>query len=132
MADHIRIVGILHIILGSLTLLGGLVVFAIMGGIATLIGTSGSADALPAIPIVSGIGGIIFLILVILGLPGVIAGIGLLKFRPWARVLGIIISAIDLIHLPFGTALGIYGLWALLSSEGERLFRNPPPQPARI
>jgi hypothetical protein len=133
MADHIKTVGILHIILGALTVLGGLVVFAVMGGIAAMIGASGSRDALPAVPIVGGIGGILFVVLVIVGLPGLIAGIGLLKFRPWARILGIIVSVVDLIHFPFGTALGIYGMWALLSPEGEMLFRNPPPaQPVRI
>src|ERR1051325_9677579 len=103
MADHIKTVGILHIILGALTVLGGLVVFAVMGGIAAMIGASGSRDALPAVPIVGGIGGILFVVLVIVGLPGLIAGIGLLKFRPWARILGIIVSVVDLIHFPFGT-----------------------------
>lgn len=129
MADHIKIVAILHIVLGALTVLGALAVFAVFGGIATLIGASGSSDAFPAIPIVGGIGGIICVVLLIMGLPGIIAGIGLLKWRPWARILGIIISALDLIHFPLGTALGIYGLWALLSPEGELLFRNPPPVP---
>jgi hypothetical protein len=132
MADHIKIVAILHIVFGSLAVLGGLVVLAVFGGIATMIGASGSADAMPAVPIVGGIGGIIALVLFVLGVPGVIAGIGLLKFRPWARILGIIISALDLIHVPFGTALGVYGLWALLSREGEQLFQNPPGQPVRI
>ncbi|MBI3696140.1 MAG: hypothetical protein HY238_15045, partial [Acidobacteria bacterium] len=59
------------------------------------------------------------------GLPSLIAGIGLLKLRPWARILTIVLSAIDLIHVPFGTALGLYGLWALLSKEGEQLFARP-------
>ena len=129
MADHIKIVAILHIVLGALTVLAAVVVFAVMGGIATFLGASGSSDVFPAIPIVGGIGGIIFVVLLALGLPGIIAGIGLLKFRPWARILGIIISAFDLIHFPFGTALGVYGLWALLSRESEMLFRNPPPVP---
>jgi len=44
--------------------------------------------------------------------------------RPWARVLTIVISAFDLLHVPFGTALGVYGLWVLLSSQGEALFRK--------
>lgn len=121
----------MHIVLGSLTILGGLAVLAVAGGIATMIGASGSADALPAVPIVGAFGGLIALVLFVLGVPGLIAGIGLLKFRPWARILGIIISALDLIHVPFGTALGIYGLWALLSREGEQLFQNPPGQAVR-
>jgi len=130
MRDHIRIIGILHIILSSLTILGALAVLAVFGGIATIIGASGGRDALPAVPIVGGIGAIICFFLILLGVPGLIAGIGLLKFRPWARTLGIVVSALDLIHIPLGTALGVYGLWALLSPEGEMLFRQPPYQPA--
>ena len=125
MADHIKIVAILHIIYSSFMIIGALAVMAIFGGIATLIGASGSPDATPAVPIVGGIGVIICLVLVILGLPGLVAGIGLLKFKPWARMLGIVISAIDLISVPFGTALGVYGLWALLSQEGTMLFQQP-------
>src|SRR5690349_23711183 len=132
MADHIRIVAILHIVLGSLSVLGGLTIFAVMGGLAAVIGVTGTADGLPAVPIVGGLGGLIFLALLVLGLPGIIAGAGLLKFRPWARILGIIISALDLIHFPFGTALGVYGLWALLSRDGEMMFRNPPVNPVRV
>jgi hypothetical protein len=129
MADHIRIIAILHIIFGALTILGGLVMMAVFGGIATMIGASGSSDAVVAIPIVGGIGAVIAVVLIALGVPGLIAGIGLLNFRPWARTLGIVISVLDLIHVPFGTALGIYGLWALLSREGEMLFQNPPAAP---
>ena len=32
---------------------------------------------------------------------------GLLKYRPWARVVGIVLSAINLINVPFGTVLGV-------------------------
>jgi hypothetical protein len=46
----------------------------------------------------------------------------LITFKPWARVLAIILSALHLLNIPFGTALGIYGLWVLLSNEGERCF----------
>src|SRR5436190_5130563 len=105
MADHIKIVAILHIIYSALHIIGGLVVLAVFGGIATMIGASGSRDAVPAIPIVGGIGMIIGMGIIALGVPGLIAGLGLLKFRPWARTLGIVISALDLISVPFGTAL---------------------------
>ncbi len=132
MRDHIRIVAILHIILSSLTILAALAVLVVFGGIATLIGASGSHDAFPAIPIVGGIGAIICFFLILLGVPGLIAGIGLLKFRPWARILGIVVSALDLVHIPLGTALGVYGLWVLLSNEGEMLFRQPPGQPVGV
>ena len=127
MADHIRILGILHIVYSSLAIAGALIIMAIFGGIAALIGSStNSPDAAAAIPIVGGIGVIICVALIIAGIPGIVTGIGLLRYRPWARILGIIISAVDLLHVPLGTALGVYGLWVLLSQQGEAVFRNPP------
>jgi hypothetical protein len=60
----------------------------------------------------------------LISLPGLIAGVGLLQFKPWARILAIIISALDLFGFPFHTALGIYGLWVLLNRETEQLFAS--------
>jgi len=81
-----------------------------------------------ALPILGGIGGIIFVVLLIIGLPQILAGWGLLNYRPWARILTIVISVLHLFSFPLGTALGIYGLWVLLKPETEALFRQPPPQ----
>jgi hypothetical protein len=33
-----------------------------------------------------------------------------------------VLSAINLINIPIGTVVGIYGLWVLLTKETERLF----------
>jgi hypothetical protein len=128
MQTHVKIVAILHIVLGSLSILAGVLMLGVFGGLAGLASHHVSQDAEVAIPILGGIGGIIFIVLVALGLPGVIAGIGLLQFRPWGRILGIVVSALDLLHVPFGTALGVYGLWVLLSRGGEQLFQGPPSQ----
>ena len=114
-------------------LLFALVVLLIFGGIAGVVGTNAqSPEAQVAVPILAAIGTFVFFNLLILSLPGIIAGIGLLQFRPWARILTIILSAFELMSVPFGTAIGIYGLWALLSSGGEELFREQKPQPVRV
>ena len=55
-----------------------------------------------------------------------ITGFGLLKLKPWARIVGIVLCAINLINIPFGTILGAYGLWVLLNGETERLFNATP------
>ena len=34
-------------------------------------------------------------------------GIYLLKYRPWARILLLVLGFLNLIEIPFGTALGI-------------------------
>jgi zinc-ribbon domain len=42
-----------------------------------------------------------------------LTGYALLTRQPWGRVLGIVFGILALIHLPLGTALGIYTLWVL-------------------
>lgn len=125
MDTHVRVLGILHIVFGSLGVLAAVGVLIFFGAIAGAVGLSPNLqDNLPAIPILGGIGGIAFLVIMAFSLPGLITGIGLLYLRPWARILGIVISALDLLQIPFGTALGIYGLWTLLSPQTEALFRR--------
>ena len=55
-------------------------------------------------------------------IPYIVCGWGLLKLRPWARILGIILAAICLIRIPFGTIFGIYALIILFKKETEALF----------
>jgi hypothetical protein len=130
MAQHVKILGILHIVFGSLCVLGGLIVLAVMGGIAGIVGASDQTqDAAVAVPILAAIGGFVCILCLVLGLPGLIGGIGLLQYKPWARIVVIVLSALDLIHVPFGTALGIYGFWVLLNPQAEAMF-NRPPMPA--
>jgi hypothetical protein len=130
MAQHVKVLGILHIIYGSLTVMVGVVVFLILGGIAGFVGaTDRSPDSAVAMPILGGIGGLVFVILLAVSLPGIVAGIGLVQFKPWARILTLIMSALELFSIPLGTALGIYGFWVLLKPETEQLFNQPPQLP---
>ncbi len=74
--------------------------------------------------------GFVFVLLPIaLSLPGIIAGIGLIRFRPWAPILTIVLSVLNLANFYDFGALGGYGLWVLLSKEGKRLFAATPVQP---
>jgi len=68
----------------------------------------------------------------VLSLPGIVTGIGLLRLRPWARILGIVLSALSLLMVPFGSLLGIYGLWVLLSKDTERLFNAQSAPPTAV
>ena len=131
MSQHVKILGILHIIYAGLVVLAGIVVLVIMGGIAGIISTTDtSPDSQVAPPILGLIGIGVFVLLLVLSLPGIIGGFGLLQFKSWARILVIVLSVFELISIPFGTALGIYGLWVLLNRDAERLFETRPPLPA--
>jgi len=115
-------------VFGALGVLGALIVLAIFGGIAALVGSGvGNTGDLPpeaAAPVVGVVGAVICVFILVLSLPGIITGIGLLRYCEWARVVGIVLSAISLPAVPFGTALGAYGLWVLLNGETVRLFAN--------
>ena len=123
MASQVRLLAFLHIIFGGLGLLAALLLLLLFGGIAGLAGAFSDSGFI-AVPILGAIGVFLFILLVLLSIPGVIAGFGLLNFRPWARILTIVLSAFELLHFPFGTMLGAFGLWVLLNNESESLFRN--------
>ncbi len=130
MQQHVRILGYLNIIYGSFGILIGLFVFLALGGVAGFISQiDPSVDAQTVGPILVMVGTFVVIALVVVSAPSIVAGIGLLGFKPWARILTIVLSALHLISIPFGTALGIYGLWVLLSGPSEALFRPLPPQP---
>jgi hypothetical protein len=128
--QHVKILAILHIVYAGLVVLVGILVLAVMGGIAGIVGVSDhSGDSTTAIPILGAIGAFVFILLLILSLPGLVGGFGLLQLKPWARIMVIILSVFELLSVPFGTALGIYGLWVLLNTETERLFQTPHSYP---
>ncbi len=53
-------------------------------------------------------------------LVGIAGGVGLLTYKPWARVLLLVLGCLSLINIPFGTVLGAYTLWVLLPREAEQ------------
>jgi hypothetical protein len=126
MRDHVRILGYLHIVFGALGILGAVAVLVVFGGIASIVGLASNhdPDALVAIPILGILGAGIAILVLLLALPGLIAGAGLLKFRPWARMLTIVLSALNLLKVAIGTARGVDGFWVLLRPDAEALFQR--------
>jgi hypothetical protein len=59
-----------------------------------------------------------------LAIAGLIAGMGLMARSPWARVLAIVVGCINLIHMPFGTALGVYTLWVLVPQDAGTEYQH--------
>jgi hypothetical protein len=123
MDTHVKVLGVLYLAFSALYLLIALFLMLAIGGAAGIVGlTADSGDAAVAIPVLGIAGTALGLMLLVLALPGLITGWGLLNYKAWARILGIILSVLNLLNIPFGTALGIYGLWVLLNKNTERLF----------
>jgi hypothetical protein len=124
MQDHVKILAVINIIFGALGLIAALVILLVFGGVATLVGAQADPDARIAVPILGAVGGFIALAVIALSIPGIIAGIGLLRLREWARIMGIVLSALNLLHIPLGTIIGVYGLWVLLNNQTVALFQS--------
>ena len=118
LAGHIRLLAILWIAMSAFRLLSGFVLLLIFGR-----GMQGMFP--PDFPfflhgLLTGIA-LAFLGVAVLGF---IAAWGLLERQPWARMLAIVLGCLMLIDVPFGTALGVYTLWALLPSKSEQEYRS--------
>ena len=95
--------------------------------VATIVGFSAPlSDSVVAVPVLATIGGVASSIIIMLSLPRLIAGIGLLKYRQWGRVLKFVVSILGLVDFPVGTGLGVYALWVLLHRETIPLFEDVP------
>jgi len=125
MTTHVKVVAVLYLFLSAFGLLAALAVSMAFGLAGGIVGANADAEgAAIALPIIGLTGTMLVVFLVLTSLPGLIAGVGMLKFRSWARILGIVVAILNLIHIPIGTAVGIYALWVLLNRETERLFSD--------
>jgi hypothetical protein len=115
---HLQLLGILQIAFNVVALVVGIFVFMLLAAIGV---ASGEPEAMAVLAIV---GHVVAFFLVGLSAPGVVAGIGILRKERWARVLGLIVGALELLDVPFGTALGVYTLWVLLDDEVVELFER--------
>lgn len=123
MSAQVDFLGILFIVWGLLTTLVGVSTLALGVGAAALITTASRGGGGE---VAAGVMAIVFTVLAIIailwGAAHVVVGIPLRRYRPWARMMALMLGSVDLLLLPFGTALGIYALWILLNESTRELF----------
>jgi hypothetical protein len=116
LSRHVKLLGILWLAISGIRLIPGVAMLGMLRS---------NFDFLPPevpsfVPFV-----ISFIGLALLGggLLGLATGWGLLTWQPWARMAAIVLGCIGLLEVPFGTALGIYTLWALLPDAARRHYQ---------
>jgi len=57
--------------------------------------------------ILTAIGILIFVFAII----GIIGAVGVIKRKEWGRIVMLVTSFFNLIHIPLGTILGVYSIW---------------------
>jgi hypothetical protein len=124
MTPHADFVGILFVVWGLLTALVGLSTLALgFGAVALIMSASrGGEGGQVAAGMTAAAFTVLALIAIIWGVAHVIVGVPLRRRRSWARLSALMLGAVDLLLLPYGTALGAYAIWVLLSEEGKALF----------
>lgn len=122
MSTHVKVLAVIFLVYGALGVLAACAAPLFFGSLAAIVGASHDDDAHLGMAVL-GLTGLAFAVFFfVTSIPGVICGWGLLKFRPWARILGIVLAAICLINIPLGTILGIYALWVFFHKDTEALF----------
>jgi hypothetical protein len=118
LAGHVRLLGIFWLAISAFRLLPGIFLIAMFSG-------SMFTFLPPGVPFfVHNIVRLAGYAFILAGGVGLLAGWGLLERQPWARMLAIVLGCLNLIDMPFGTALGIYTLWVLLPAGSEEEYRR--------
>jgi hypothetical protein len=122
---HVKLLGILATLWGALAILVAVSMLLLAAGALVDVfdpaGNVGFAAGLTA-GVFTVIGGFALL----WGGAHLWAALLLRKRRPFGRVLMLGLGVVNLLVLPFGTALGIFALWVLLTNEGRHLFEPLP------
>jgi len=113
---HVPVLGWLLIVGNAIFLLMGMFVLVLLTGIGF---ASGEREAMTVLTIV---GTAVGLLLVVLGIPGLVAGAGLLARKPWARILAVVVAILGLANVPIGTLIGLYALWVLMQDAATEYF----------
>jgi hypothetical protein len=118
MTTNIKILGWLYVVLGILGVLTGVAVLVILLGAGAI---SGEREAMTVLTIV---GASVAGVMTLVSAPGIVVGFGLMGYKPWARVLAIVLGFLNLPGFPLGTVLGVYTFVSLLSPDAEAAFAS--------
>ena len=120
-ARHTHLLGILWIAYSAISLLGGVTLMVVSHTIFGPLGLPSMPGGPPMFirPLLSAIA----IVLLCKAAVGIAAGLGLLQRQDWGRILAIVLGVISLINIPFGTALGVYTLWVLVSPGADQEYQ---------
>jgi hypothetical protein len=121
MKKHVTVVGAIHIGFGLIGLMAALAVFFALRFAFGFVEGNEVPDMVLSFLSIS--------LPVLIGFTstlGLVGGIFLLTFQPWARYLVIVVAALGCLNIPIGTLKGVYSLWVLLQDETIKLFEPKP------
>ena len=119
MKKHVTVVGAIQIGFALLGLIAAVAAFFALNFARSQVGGDEVAGSVLKLLSVS-----IPLLIGFLSTLGLVGGIGLFTYQPWARYLVIVVSALGCLNIPIGTLKGVYALWVLLQDDTIKLFEK--------
>ena len=119
MKKHVTVVGAIHIGFGILGLIGAVAVFFALNFARGFV----PDEEVPTM-ILKFLALSLPLLIGFMSTLGLVGGIGLLSYWPWARYLVIVVAALGCLNIPIGTLKGVYSLWVLLQTDTIKLFER--------
>jgi hypothetical protein len=123
MKSHVDFLGLLFIVWGLLTVVVGMSTLALgIGAVALIASASQGGGGQVAAGITAAAFTTLAIIAILWGAAHVVVGLPLRRQTASSRLFALTLGSVDLLLLPYGTALGVYALYVLLSEEGKRAF----------
>ena len=116
--DTSVIVPWLRIVTGGIMMLVGAGTFVFLSGLGVIVADPIAFGVLSLVGLIGG--GFLFLVSV----PGMVAGVGLLRRLAWARILALVVAFLDLVNFPIGTAISLYSFFVLLQDAAPAYFNG--------
>lgn len=130
MDRHVRLLGILSSLWGALATLVGLSMLLLAAGALVLVADPDAETVSFAAGLTAAVFASIGAFSLVWGMAHIWVATLLRRRRGLGRVIMLGLAIVNLLIFPFGTALGAYALWVLLTNEGRRLFEPALPQQA--
>ena len=121
-ASHVDLLGGLFMIWGMLTMLIGASTLALGIAAASLIASGRTSGGQFAASLTAAAFGTLAILALIWGAVHLAVGMLVRRHRHWSRHAALMLGTVDLLLLPYGTALGAYSLWTLLRPDAKHLF----------
>ena len=119
MKKHVTVVGAIHIGFGILGLIGAVAVYFALSFAKGFVAN----EEIPTL-VLRFLSISLPLLIGFMSTLGLVGGIGLFSYLPWARYLVIVVAALGCINIPIGTLKGVYSLWVLLQDDTVKLFER--------
>jgi hypothetical protein len=119
MKKHVTAVGAIQIAFSILGIIAAIVLLVVFNFAKGFVNGDETAS------VVLGFLGIILPIIVgFASILGLVGGIALLSYQPWARILVIVVAALGCLNIPIGTLVGVYSIWVLMQDDTVKLFKK--------